>query len=126
MALKPYAIEFGLGVDLHGQDPTRAAIKAVKNAVQHVSLPGMRQIAGVTDTSSQVYIDITLGVPPSLADRVDLAQVEQAVPFGRRTARVVPGGLMGSSGVVVPSMGDTSDQAVAVVAALTVSLDTGS
>ena len=123
VSLKPFAIEMGLGVDLHGQDATKAAIKAVKNAVEHVSLPGMRQIAGVTDPDSQVYVDILLGVPAELAARVDLEKVKAALPFGRRTARLVPGGLLASSGVALPSMGDTSDQAVAVVAALTVSLE---
>ncbi len=125
MALKPYAIEFGLGIDLHGQDPTRAAVKAVKNAVEHVSLPGLRQVAGVTDLNSQVSVEIALGVPPELADRVDLEPVVKALPFGRVSARVVSGGLTASSGVVVPGMGDTSDQAVAVVAVITVSVETG-
>jgi uncharacterized protein (TIGR02058 family) len=123
MAFNPFAIEIGLGIDLHGQDPTKAAVKAVRNAVEHVSLPGMRRIAGITDLNTQVFVEILLGVPAEFAGRVDLEQVKEALPFGQRTVKVVPGGLLASSGIAVPSMGDTSDQAVAVVAAVTVSLD---
>jgi len=123
MTLKPFAIEFGLGLDLHGQDPTRAAVKAVKNAVEHVSLPGMKQVGGVVDLDTQVVVDVALGVPPEMADRMDTGRVAAALPFGRRTVRVTPGGLLASSGARVPDMGDTSDQAVAVVAAVTVMID---
>ena len=123
MTLKPFAIEFGLGVDLHGQDPTKAAVKAVRNAVQHVSLPGMRQIAGITDPNSQVVVDVLLGVPAMMMDRLDPERVKEALPFGRRSVAVATGGLLASSGVAVPAMGDSSDQAVAVVAAVTVQLE---
>jgi uncharacterized protein (TIGR02058 family) len=123
VAPRLFAIEFGLGVDLHGQDPTKAAIKAVRNAVEHVSLPGMREVGGVTDLDRQVVVEILLGVPEGLVGRVDPERVRDALPFGRRSVRVTSGGLMASSGVAVPSMGDTSDEAVAVVAAISVSLD---
>jgi uncharacterized protein (TIGR02058 family) len=123
VAPRLFAIEFGLGLDLHGQDPTKAAIKAVRNAVEHVSLPGMRKVGGVTDLNEQVVVEILLGVPEGMAGRLDQERVKDALPFGRRSVRVVTGGLMASSGVSVPSMGDTSDEAVAVVAAVSVSLD---
>ncbi len=123
MTLRPFVIEYGFGVDLHGQDPTKAAVKAVKNAVEHISLPGMRRVAGVSDLNSQVSVEILLGVPQELVDRVDVGRVREALPFGRREVKVVPGGLLASSGVVVPSMGDSSDQAVLVVAAVTVGVE---
>ncbi len=123
MTLKTFSIELGLGVDLHGQDPTRAAVKAVKNAVERVSLPGLRQIAGITDWNSQVFVEVLLGVPPEMAGRVDVGRVQEVLPLGRKTVQVVPGGLLASSGATVPSMGDVSDQAVAVVAAIAVKVD---
>ncbi len=124
MSLKPFAIEMGLGVDLHGQDPTRAALKAVKNAVEHVSLPGMRRVAGITDLDNQVRVEVLLGVPEPFLGRVDLERVKEALPFGQRIVKAVPGGLLTTSGIAVPSMGDSSEEAVAVVAAITVLLDT--
>ena len=123
MALKPFAIEYGLGIDLHGQDATKAAVKAIQDAVRHVSLPGMRQVAGVTDLDGEVFVEILLGVPAEMADSVDAEQVKAALPFGRRSVKVVPGGLVASSGVAVPAMGDSSDQAVLVVASVAVKLE---
>lgn len=125
MVLKPFAIEYGLGIDLHGQDATKAAIKAIQDAVRHVSLPGMRQIAGVTDLNSEVFVEILLGVPAEMSDSVDAEQVKAVLPFGRRTLKVVTGGLLASSGIAVPAMGDSSDQAVLVVASVAVKLEVG-
>lgn len=123
MALKSFAIEYGLGVDLHGQDPTKAAVKAVKNAVERISLPGMRQVAGVTDLDKQVAVEILLGVPAPMVDMVDLDAVTSALPFGRRSVSVSAGGLLAPNGVIVPAMGDTTDQAVLVVAAVTLKVE---
>lgn len=123
MALKSYAIEYGLGIDLHGQDPTKAAIRAIRSAVEHVSLPGMRQITGVTDLNSQVFVEITLGVPAEFVGKVDAEKVKAALPFGQRSVKVVPGGLLTTSGSVVDWLGDSSDQAVLVVAAIAVKLE---
>ena len=47
--MRTFVIELGTGVDLHGQDPTRAAVKAVRDAFAHVSLPGLRQVAEIQD-----------------------------------------------------------------------------
>lgn len=123
MALKAYAMEYGLGIDLHGQDPTKAAIRAVRSAVEHVSLPGMRQIAGVTDLNTQVFVEITLGVPAEFVDAVDAEKVKNALPFGQRSVEVVAGGLLTSSGSMIDWLGDSSDQAVLVVAAITVKIE---
>jgi uncharacterized protein (TIGR02058 family) len=123
MALKSFAIEYGLGVDLHGQDPTKAAVKAVKNAVEHISLPGMRQVAGVTDLDQQIAVEIVLGVPSPMVEMVRLDEVAAVLPFGRRSVSVTPGGLLASNGAVVPFMGDTTDQAVLVVAAITLKVE---
>ncbi len=36
MVRKRLIIEMGMGVDQHGQDPTVAAARAVRNAIAHV------------------------------------------------------------------------------------------
>ena len=87
MAPKIFAIEFGLGTDLHGQDITKAAIKAVRNAVEHVSLPGMRKVGGVTDLNSQVLVEILVGVPSGFEDGVDSGEWPVLYPSARRTSR---------------------------------------
>jgi len=35
MALKRFVIEMGMGIDQHGQDPTVAAARAVRDAIAH-------------------------------------------------------------------------------------------
>ena len=35
-------VELGMGADLHGQDVTKAAVRAVRNAIERNSMPGMR------------------------------------------------------------------------------------
>ncbi len=37
---KRLIIEMGMGVDQHGQEPTVAAARAVRNAIAHNALPG--------------------------------------------------------------------------------------
>jgi uncharacterized protein (TIGR02058 family) len=90
--MRTFVVELGSGVDLHGRDGTKAAIRAVRDAFQHVSLPGVRQVAGVTDMSTMV-VDVLLGVPPE-AGAVDVEQVKAQFPHGTVNVRVQPGGLM--------------------------------
>ena len=35
-------VELGMGADLHGQDVTKATVRAVRNAIERNSMPGMR------------------------------------------------------------------------------------
>ena len=46
MERKRYLIEIGTGVDMHGGDMTGAALKAVKDAMSHCCMAGVREIHG--------------------------------------------------------------------------------
>ena len=61
--MRTFVVELGTGTDLHGQDGTKAAARAVRDAFAHVSLPGLRAVAGVADLAT-VAIDVTIGAPP--------------------------------------------------------------
>ncbi len=37
-------IETGMGIDVHGQNVTKAAIRAVQNAIHFISMPGIRTV----------------------------------------------------------------------------------
>jgi len=39
-----YLLEVGVGIDLHGEDVTKAAQRAVKDAISHSSMIGLREI----------------------------------------------------------------------------------
>ena len=39
MAAQAMVLEFGMGVDVHGDEGTKAACRAVSDAIRHSSLP---------------------------------------------------------------------------------------
>ena len=111
MALKRIISEFGSGNDLHGGDYTKAAVRAVQDAIHHSSLSLIRSLA---IDSATMQVEVTIGVQQP--DRVEAEAVRAALPHGEVTVRVVKGGLD------VPD--DTSrDVAVIAAAAVTVRLD---
>jgi uncharacterized protein (TIGR02058 family) len=88
MATEELVLEFGMGVDLHGKDATKAARRAVFDATRHSSLPLLRLIR---DNGGQMLVDVTIGIPdPS---QVDVEAVKSELPHGEVTVRTVPGGL---------------------------------
>lgn len=111
-------IELGLGADLHGQDVTRAAVRAAQDAIHRNSLPGLRAMLPSGDPAD-MRVRVRLGVPVD-PQSVDADAVRAVFPFGTVEVECVPGGLLTSSGVAVPELGDRSDQAIVVVAAVEV------
>ena len=105
--MRTFVVELGTGVDLHGGDATSAAIKAVRNCFNHVSLPGLRQVAGLNDANEMV-IEVVLGVPEGVGP-VDLDKVAAVFPYGRAEVKVQPGGLR------VPGGGFNADDNITVV-----------
>jgi uncharacterized protein (TIGR02058 family) len=110
MALKPMVIEMGMGVDLHGGDVTKAALRAVEAAIHRNSLPLVRQLGKGPEA---MHVEVLVGVPHPEAVKPEA--VLDALPFGHKSLKAVPGGLE----VPFPS-GET---AVVATAAVTVSLD---
>lgn len=88
MALKRMVLEIGMGNDLHGGDYTKAAVRAVEDAIHHSSLTMLRSLEVSPD---DMHVDVTVGV--AQPDRVDTARVAQALPYGQVTVNAVPGGL---------------------------------
>jgi uncharacterized protein (TIGR02058 family) len=114
--MRTFVVELGSGVDLHGQDATKAAVRAVRDAFAHVSLPGLRQVAGIVDTST-VVIDVTIGAPPAAGD-VDVEAVKAQFPFGTVNVTVQPGGLMVPGEAFRPEFGDRIDAILMASAAI--------
>jgi uncharacterized protein (TIGR02058 family) len=84
----PLVLEFGLGVDVHGLDSTRAACRAVSDAIRHSSLP---LLAEIRERGGTLLVEVTVGVPDPAA--VDVEAVKAELPHGEATVRAVPGGL---------------------------------
>jgi uncharacterized protein (TIGR02058 family) len=88
MAAKRVILEMGHGNDLHGADYTKAALRAVQDALHHSSLSMVRSL-GIDREA--MLVDVTIGV--QRPERVDAERVRTALPHGQVTVRVVKGGL---------------------------------
>ncbi|MDY7079819.1 MAG: Lin0512 family protein [Chloroflexota bacterium] len=119
MNLKKFIIEVGMGFDQHGQDPTNAACKAVKDAVSRSCLAGLLEIARLDDVN-QMIVHVLIACPH--ADQVDKEQVLATLPFGQREIKVVEGGMVARA-IYQPELGDISDEAYVANAAVTVWVD---
>jgi uncharacterized protein (TIGR02058 family) len=80
--------EMGMGVDVHGKDATKAARRAVSDAIRHSSIGFVRMLG---KTPNDMFVDVTIGVPDPGA--VDTAAVAKELPYGRVTVSAVKGGL---------------------------------
>jgi uncharacterized protein (TIGR02058 family) len=105
--------EMGMGVDVHGKDATKAARRAVSDAIRHSSLGFFRMVG---KTSADMFVDVTIGVPDP--DTVDTAAVAKELPYGTVTVTAVKGGLE----IPAESGGDAI---IIANAAVVVSLDDG-
>ena len=76
--MKKFIVEFGMGTDFHGQDVTKAARKAVRDAVSRSCLCGLEDVLGLTDFTRQVHIVATVAVPRP--EEVDCSAVAEELP----------------------------------------------
>ena len=88
MALKRMVLQIGMGTDIRGADYTKAAVRALRDALWHNSL-SVADAVGLSVDSMQV--EVTIGVPHP--DLVDKEAVLAVLPHGTGTVRVVEGGL---------------------------------
>jgi uncharacterized protein (TIGR02058 family) len=88
MKAKRVILEMGSGNDLHGGDYTKAAVRAVEDAIHHSSLTFIRTL-GVDLRTMQV--EVTIGV--QRPEKVDAAVVKSVLPHGQVTVNVIKGGL---------------------------------
>ena len=88
MVAKRVILEMGIGNDLHGGDYTKAAVRAVQDAIHHSSLSLIRSL-GLDSKTMQV--EVTIGVQQP--DKIDRNKVKAALPHGEVTVKVVKGGL---------------------------------
>lgn len=88
MPMKRVVLEIGMGTDIRGSDPTKAAVRALRDALWHNSLNIAKALN--MDTDSMV-VDVRIGVPRP--ETVDKAQVLAILPHGTGTVTCVEGGL---------------------------------
>ena len=119
MSEKRYIVQLGMGVDLHGQDPTQAACRAVRDAISNNCLCGLSEIVHVEKPNEEMFVHVIIACPKP--DEVDREAVLGELPFGVKTVEVQEGGMM-SPGLYVPQLGDESADALVANASVTVSV----
>ena len=117
---KRFIVEIGTGIDIHGENVTKAACRAVKDAVSRSCLCGLLEILELKSLED-VQVDIQVASPKP--DQVDLEQVMAEVPIGRKNAHAVEGGMI-AQGLCVPQFAPDCDQIVVANASVTVFITT--
>jgi uncharacterized protein (TIGR02058 family) len=88
MAKQRMVLETGMGTDIRGADPTKAACRALRDALWENSLS---IAAALGQTPEAMIVDVHIGVPrPQMVDKT---QVLAVLPYGKGTVTVVEGGL---------------------------------
>ena len=106
MPARRVILELGTGNDLHGGDYTKAAIRAVQDAIHHSSLTMLRTLE--VDTAN-MEVNVTVGVQSP--DSVNLETVRAVLPVGQISVVAVKGGL---------DVADTEADDIAVIASAAV------
>ena len=120
MAKKRYIVEFGTGVDLHGMNVTKAAKKALRDAISHCCMVGLHEVGGLTNASEQMSLDIIIATP--FKEKLDVKEALTGLPaYKNMNVTVVDGGLT-VEGMYAPEMGEGKTITL-VNAAITVWLD---
>ena len=85
---KQMAIEIGMGTDLRGEDSTKAAVRAVKDALHRNALTVADALGFPKEA---MIVEIRIGAPDPAS--VDAAAVAACAPYGRVSVEAVEGGL---------------------------------
>jgi uncharacterized protein (TIGR02058 family) len=89
-----YLVEVGTGIDLHGGDETKAAQRAVKDAISHSSMVGLGQLFKVgsfAEIEEALMVDVTIATPHP--EKVDGEAVLSILPEGKRRITIIEGGM---------------------------------
>jgi uncharacterized protein (TIGR02058 family) len=111
MSTKRILLEVGTGNDWHGRDYTKAAVRAVQDAIHHSSLSFLHTL---NIDPSTMEVDVTIGVQQP--EKINVEVVKAVLPEGKVNLRAVKGGLD------VPNRG-ADDITVIATAAIGVRLD---
>jgi len=88
MSLRRMVLQIGMGTDIRGADYTKAAVRALRDALWHNGLSVADAVALPVDA---MQVEVTIGVPRP--ERVDKDAVLAVLPHGTGIVRVVEGGL---------------------------------
>ncbi|RQD69997.1 MAG: hypothetical protein D5S00_05475 [Tindallia sp. MSAO_Bac2] len=118
MMWKRYIVELGFGADLHGQDMTKAAKRAVEDAIRRSCLCGLEEVLGIQDFE-EIKVHVIIACPnPEAIQESDVLSV---LPVGQKSIQVTKGGMV-VPGLYVQGFGDIDDSVVVANACVEVSV----
>ena len=86
--LKRIILELGTGNDLYGQDYTKAAKRAVQDAIHHSSLTLFKSL-----DIDPMLMQIELNLAAQEPEKINLEEVAKELPYGQVTPKAIFGGL---------------------------------
>ncbi|MCT2537858.1 Lin0512 family protein [Aquibacillus koreensis] len=111
-------VETGMGIDVHGQDVTKAAVRAVENAIHFNSMPGIRDYLP-EQSLDNMHVNVKLAVPMD-KELLDHDRVKKEIPYGTVTVEVMDGGMATTSGIILEDKQDKNDLMYIVIASVEV------
>lgn len=89
--MRRFLIEVGMGADFHKPEPTKCAVRAVKDTIYRNTLIGLFECELISNMKDML-VKIKIGVP--FPDQVDKKEVLKTIPFGQKEIAVESGGLL--------------------------------
>ncbi|NNE88372.1 MAG: hypothetical protein HKN27_09880 [Silicimonas sp.] len=106
--MQRFIIEMGTGNDLHGQNYTKAAARAIEDAIRHSSIP---MLPALEIDHTEMRVQVTVGVQKP--DQVDAQVLKTGLPRGEVSVKATFGGL----DITNPDTGEVTVVATAAVEA---------
>lgn len=101
-------VQTGMGIDVHGQNITKAAVRAIQNSIHTNSMPGIAEALPEKSLDNmKTHVKLAL---PCDHDQLDQEEVKKAIPYGQVTIEIMDGGMKTTSGVKLDDHGDSNDQ----------------
>ncbi|GAB3053697.1 Lin0512 family protein [Virgibacillus ainsalahensis] len=111
-------VQTGTGIDVHGQDITKAAVRATENSIWYNSMPGIEKVLPDQNLNN-MKVNVRVAVPLD-RDKIDMEKIKEVIPYGEVTVDVTEGGMATSSGIILEDKKDENDLMYIVNAAVEV------
>ena len=108
-------VEMGYGADQHGQNVTKASVRAIKDAISWNSIPSLEKFVPGGNANVKVRLQLAVpfndcGAPEPRPPELDMEQIEACFAYGslQKPISVIPGGARFDSMCNVPALGDSA------------------
>lgn len=113
-------VQTGFGC-CHGRNPTKAAVRACRNAIDSNSVKIRTIIPGGYDA---MKIHVQVGVPTSDIGEVDMESIKAEFPYGQLLPiEIETGGMLASNGVWKAGVAEPKDDMTLAVVCVTIGYD---